>query len=265
MKTILVPVSSFENGISTLQYAVDFAEQVSAEVYVLKVFDASVVPGSLKTVGPLLKENAKLELKNLVQNINKKNVEIVATTMKGTLVDCIHLLMEKIDVDLIISTSNRIAKDETIFIGKITGNIIENIDCPILVIPENYIFKKINHIFMAIKSGVIMRENVLKPLSLILHSFNATLKLFQVITPNLKPDDLIINAELSDLASSIDTSENATVYQGILEHLHEIEPDMICVIRRKRGFFSKILSQHIVKKVDFESRVPLLVLKGAAV
>jgi len=263
MKTILVPISSFENGLKTLQYAVDFAAHISAKIYVLKVYGANVIAGSIKTVGPLLEENSKAELKNLIQNINKKDVEIIATTMRGTLVDCIHLILENVAIDLIISTSNRIAKDETIYIGKITGNIIENIDCPVLVVPENYEFKKIVKVLMAIKSGIIKRENVLKPLSSILELFNAKLNLFQVITPNLHADGLNINAELSALTSSIETSENATIYQGVLEHLHEVEPDLMCVIRRKKGFFSKIWSQHTVKKVDFESRVPLLVLKGA--
>ena len=116
---------------------------------------------------------------------------------------------------------------------------------------------------MGIKSGIIRRENVLKPLSTILDLFNAKLNLFQVITPNLRANELTINPELTNLTSTIKSSENATIYQGVLEHLHEVEPDLICVIRRKKGFFSKIWSQNTVKKVDFESRVPLLVLKGA--
>ncbi len=263
MKTILVPINSSEIGINTLQYAIDFAEQISAKVHVIKVYGANVIAGSIKTVGPLLEENSKIDLKNLIQRINRKNVELVASTMKGGLVDCIHLILENIDIDLIISTSNRISKDETIYIGKITGNIIENIDCPILVVPEDYEFKKISKVFMAIKSGIIRREHVLKPLAIVLNSFKAKLNLLQVITPNLQPDELTINAELSDLSSSIKTSENATVFQGMLEHLHGVEPDLICVIRRNKGFFSKIWSQNTVKKVDFESRVPLLVLKGA--
>ncbi len=263
MKTILVPIDSFENGLNTLQYAVDFAEQISAKVYVLEVYGANVIPGSIKTVGSLLKEDSKNELKNLIQHVDKRNVEIVATTMKGTLVDNIHLILENIDVDLIISTSNRIAKDETIYIGEITGGIIENIDCPILVVPENYKFKKIIKVLMAIKSGTIKRDNVLTPITFLLDLFKIKLNLLQVITPYIRPDELAINAELSDLASSIKTTENATIFQGVLEHLHEVEPDLLCIIRRKRGFFSKLWDQNTVKKVDFESRVPLLVLKGA--
>ena len=96
MKTILVPISSSEIGINTLQYAIDFAEHISAKVHVIKVYGASVIAGSIKTVGPLLEENSKIELKNLIQRINRKNVELVDSTLKGSLVDCIHLFLENI-------------------------------------------------------------------------------------------------------------------------------------------------------------------------
>jgi hypothetical protein len=116
---------------------------------------------------------------------------------------------------------------------------------------------------MAIKSGTIKRANVLNPLYFFLDLFKVKLNLLQVITPNLQPSELTLNKELSDLANSFKSSENATIFQGVLEHLHEVEPDLLCIIKRKKGFFSKLWDQNTVKKVDFESRVPLLVLKGA--
>ena len=64
------------------------------------------------------------------------------------------------------------------------------------------------------------------------------------------------------MASTFKTSENATVFQGVLEHLHVTEPDLLCVMRRKRGFFNRLWQEDVVKKADFESRLPLLILKG---
>jgi nucleotide-binding universal stress UspA family protein len=75
MKTILVPVSSLENGFKTLQYAIDFAAHVSAKVYVLKVYGPNVIAGSIKTVGSLLEKDSKKELKKLIQDVDKKNIE----------------------------------------------------------------------------------------------------------------------------------------------------------------------------------------------
>jgi len=59
------------------------------------------------------------------------------------------------------------------------------------------------------------------------------------------------------------TSENGTLFQGVLEHLNENNPDMLCVFRRRRGFFAKLWEENTVLKKDFESKIPLLVLRGS--
>ena len=74
--------------------------------------------------------------------------------------------------------------------------------------------------------------------------------------------DLELNKTLESLVENQIQTRNATVFQGVLEHLHEEDPDMLCVIRRKRGFFQKLWQDDRVKKIDFDSNIPLLVLKG---
>jgi len=263
MKTILVPISSFENGETPLSYAIEFASEINAKIYVVKTYGYSSVVSSLKSVGPILEKEAKKELKVLLKSMDTKNVEIVATVVKGTLAENIVAIRKTIPIDLIVSVSNRISKDETIYIGKITGHIIKHVDCPILVIPLSYKYKPIHAVLMAIKSGIIKREHVLDPIVDLLAAFKAKLNLLQVITPRLTEEDLVIREDLVELAASFQSSENATVYQGVLEHLIENNPDVLCIIRRKRGFFSKLWEHDEIYKVDLESRIPLLILRGA--
>ena len=206
MKSILVPISSFENGIAPLTYAIEFAKQTSARIYIIKTYGPNIVTGSIKTVGSLLEKDAKKEIKSVVKSVDNKGVEIIASVVKGRLYENILAFRKTIAVDLIISASNRISKDETVFIGKITGSIIKNIDCPILIIPPDYSFKPVNTILMAIKSGIIKRDGILDPLKLLLASFGAKLNLLQVITPKLKNEDLAIHSELANL-----TNQTATI------------------------------------------------------
>ena len=51
-------------------------------------------------------------------------------------------------------------------------------------------------------------------------------------------------------------------YLGVLEHFKKNDPDMLAVVRRKRGFFNKIWKRNTILKKDFESPVPVLVLQG---
>ncbi|MFT4699197.1 MAG: hypothetical protein ACI9SJ_002360, partial [Flavobacteriaceae bacterium] len=56
--------------------------------------------------------------------------------------------------------------------------------------------------------------------------------------------------------------ENATIFQGILEHFQSQNPDLLCVIRRKRGFFQKFKEKNVIYKHEFHTSKPLLVLSG---
>lgn len=263
MKTILVPLNPLEKGHTILQYAFDFATYFSAKIVILKTFEISTVTGPAPAIDKALKENCLKELKEVLSEITSKNNSFEIRLVKGNLVEnCAEYLQEN-DVDLIISRPKRSEKSPHLFIGNTTGKMIKTIDCPLLLIPKSFKFQPYQKILMAIKSGIIKKENVFTSLKDIITTFNAQLNLLQVKTPKLKESDLIINEELLQLKSSLVYTENETIYHGVLEYLHDVKPDLICVIRRKRGFFSKLWEQNTVKKTDFESKVPLLILKGA--
>ena len=64
------------------------------------------------------------------------------------------------------------------------------------------------------------------------------------------------------LKTTLTTTNNATTFQGVLEHFQSHNPDMLCVVRRKRGFFKKLWEKNSVMKRDFHTSKPLLVLRG---
>ncbi len=264
MKNILVPIGSHSNAINTLQYAIDFAEFLDAKIYLVHIFSSSKISGSFVNIDPLLEKESRTILKDHLSNVDKKNVEVDAKILKGhSISNSIEKLTELLKIDLIISSTKNDPSDKTIFLGKIIGSLVKDIKTPILLIPAMAKFKPVSKILMTIKSGKIEKESTLDALLTIKKRFNSTINLLQVKTPNLKPDELEINSALSNNISDLILTNNATVFQGVLEFLHEEKPDLICVIRRKRGFFKKLWEDDKVKKVDFESKVPLLVLKGS--
>ena len=115
---------------------------------------------------------------------------------------------------------------------------------------------------MTVKSGSLKSVSTLDVLKKIKKSFSPTITLLQIKTPKLKEEDLELNETLEQMVDKTIRSRNASVFQGVLEFLHEEDPDMLCVIRRKRGFFKKLWEDDRVKKIDFSSKIPLLVLKG---
>jgi nucleotide-binding universal stress UspA family protein len=263
MKNILVPVGSNDNALNTLQYAIEFAHEFDAKIYLVHIYSSPKISGGLLNVDQIMERDSKEILKNHLSKVDKKNVEIVTSTLKGySVIDTLKQLNKLLKIDLIIASSKNDGADKTVFLGKITGNIIKDTKVPVLIIPANVSFKPIKKILMTIKSGSIKSVSTLDLLIKIKLKFSSTINLLQVKTPKLDAKDLELNETLQSHINKLIPTKNATVFQGVLEFLREENPDMICVIRRKRGFFKKLWEEDRIKKIDFDSTIPLLVLKG---
>ncbi|WP_299435495.1 universal stress protein [uncultured Aquimarina sp.] len=265
MKNILVPLGLSENSVSIarLQYVIDFAKELGGTVYAVQVFKELPRSGSLPSVNKTLKGISVNTIEEKLNAVDKKGVTIIPLPLENDLLEAIPEFNLKHSIDLIVLGPESSDIKNPYFLGETSGSLLKKTEIPVLIIPENYAFKPITKVLMAIKSGIIKKQNTLSPIIEILNTFNAEMKLLQVKTSEFLPEDAEFQKDLAKLISSFKSSENGTLFQGVLEHLNENYPDLLCVFRRKRGFFAKLWEENTVLKKDFESRIPLLVLKGA--
>ncbi|WP_299223342.1 universal stress protein [uncultured Psychroserpens sp.] len=262
MKSILVPVGSSKNAVSHLQYAVDFAKAFGAKLYVVQVYNVYTKAGTMLKVDHILKRESLEFLKGHVEKVDKRGVEVIVKTFKGKLVDTIELACEALDVDLIILEPRTTSIKDEVYLGKTSGKIVKQTNIPALIIPEGYAYKPIVKILLAVKSAIIKKEDALTPLKSIKNQFKSVVNILLVKTPFHNEGDFELNDDLSSLITNKTYSENATTYQGVLEHYKENNPDLLCVVRRKRGFFVKKWENNTILKKDFNSNLPVLVLSG---
>ena len=260
MKNILVPVGASQNALSNLQYAVDFAKAFGAKLYVVQVYNVYTKAGTMIKIDHILEEDTLHYLNDLVSKVDTKNVEVVVRALKGKFIDTIELACKAANIDLILIEPRIYSEDEDVFLGKTSGKIIKQTTIPTVIVPEGYAFKPIKTILMAVKSAIIKNEGVLSPLKAVKDNFKAVVDLLLVKTPYFNEGDFDINDELTSIVSDITYSENPTTYHGVLEHYKLHNPDMLCVVRRKRGFFMKQWEKNQIYKKDFNSSLPVLVL-----
>jgi nucleotide-binding universal stress UspA family protein len=262
MKNILVPIGSSKNAVSHLQYAIDFAKAIDSKVYVVQVYNVYTKAGTMIKIDHILQRESKEFLDNLVSKIDRKGVEVFTRTFKGNLIDTLELASEKAKIDLFLIEPRTNSEEEEVFLGKTSGKIIKQTEIPALIVPEGYVFKPIEHILMAVKSAIIRKEDTLSPLKSIKENFSAKVDLLLVKTPYHNEEDFDVNEDLSSLITNTIKTENSTTFQGVLEHYKSYNPDMLCVVRRKRGFFAKKWEKNEILKKDFHSFIPVLVLSG---
>jgi len=262
MKNILVPVGSSKNAKSLIQYAVEFAASIGANVFVVQVYNVYTKAGTMIKVDHILQREGKIFLNRLIDEIALKGVNVQTRVLKGKLIDTLQLAFKNDDIDLLILEPRTTSENNDVFFGKISGKIIKQTQIPTLIVPEGYVYKPITRILLALKSGIIKRDNALKPLKDIKTHFKAVMNLLLVKTPSYNDGDFEVNDHLKSLITNTTVTANGTTYLGVLEHFKKNDPDMLAVVRRKRGFFNKIWEKNTILKKDFESPVPVLVLKG---
>lgn len=261
MKNILVPIGTSPDSHETLQYAVNFATEFSAKIYVMEVFSVAVGVGSMANIGEKVAKNVKEHIKEVVDKIDPKEVEIKVATFKGDLTDGLKEIDTEIGIDLIIMAPRSSDIREELYLGPVTGSIIKKTNIPTLIVPKGTTLKPMKSILTAFGSGVIKKSRALEPLLVIKKKFNSKVNLLLVKKPGYTEADLKINTALLDISSQVTITEHANTYLGVLEHFQSHQPDMLCVFRRKRGFFKNLWEKNTILKSEFSSRIPVLVLR----
>ena len=262
MQNILVPIGFTESAQNTLQYAIDFASEIDAKIFVFRAYSAQTKAGTIINIDGIIARETNLYLRTMVNSVDRKNVDVKLIAAKGSVIDSVEAIDHELGIDLIIVGAKSNSIKEEIFLGKTAGSLVKQTDLPILAVPDGYKYAPVNNILMAFKSGIVRSKTALKPLQFIVDKFNTDVNLLLVKTPNYTDEDLVLNKDLEQLKSSLTVTENATTFQGVLTHFQKHQPDMLCVITRKRGFFKKLWEKNTILKEEFHATVPLLVLKG---
>ncbi|MCF2874735.1 MULTISPECIES: universal stress protein [unclassified Tenacibaculum] len=262
MKHILVPIGSSDNSINTLQYAINFAEAMNAKVLVMRAYKILSKAGAFVNADDTMQRETNLYLRTMINSVDRKNVDIKMITAKGNVLESITSINRELNIDLIIMGPKSNSIKEEVFLGNTSGSVLKQTDIPMLIVPENYAFSPIKKVLTTFKSGIINKDGVLTPLQKVLTAFSATSNLLLVKTPSYTDNDLKLDSGLEAIKSELTITENATTFQGVLEHFQSHNPDLLCVFRRNRGFFQKLWESNTILKKEFHCNVPVLVLRG---
>ena len=260
MNNILVPIGASPYAKDTLQYALDFASHFGAKVFVMDVITVTATTGNLMNLEGKVVESSKERIKELVNTVETNHVEVKIATYKGDIIDGLQDIDKELGIDLIIIAPRSNEIDEELYLGNTSGRIVKQTNIHTLIVPKETAFTPPKQILTAFGSGILKRSRVLNPLVSIRDKFRAEVSLLLVKRSGYSEDDLQINTALMDLSTRVTISENVTTYLGVLEHYQSQNPDLLCVFRKKRGFFKKLWEKNTVPKSEFFVPIPVLIL-----
>jgi nucleotide-binding universal stress UspA family protein len=262
MNKILVPVDFSDTSMNALFYAIQLFGRSDLEITALHTYGTSSSAFQMKSIDRILEEDAQRAMEALVKNVEKEEPGIVLKTkiMKGNAVSSITSLGNSGAYDFIVMGTKGASGLKEVFIGSVAGGVISKASAPVVVVPSTYRYSPLNEIVFAVSDSPISDASILEPLRRIAKMRPCKINVLHVAeeeTPNIQQ----LLSHIEDLNPSVTYAfGTGNISQRLSDYLMKDEAGLLCLIRSKKGFFSRILNESVTLKQTFSSPVPLLIL-----
>lgn len=273
---ILVPTNFLDYAINAGQYAVQLAAQYNAKVtlfhtYHIPVVDPLIPSEYLSELAGTAERNARQSIMQQAEDLQAEFPEwsdsIDYHISMGFAADEILSVAHTMGVDAIVVGTRHGEKIQRILLGSVLGTILEKADVPVIVVPENVVFKPIQNILFA--SEFNDSEDI-ESINRVLE-FTAKLKatLYSLHIQETEPDenDTIriqnIKALYEGKLGAGKVHFENIAYSDILDGLAKFgkvnDIDMAVMVTHKRNFFEKLFDRSLTKQMAHKTDMPLVV------
>ena len=272
MKSILVPADYSEASNNAVQYAAELAKSSKAKIILLHAYQIPLptgdVPVMLISPAELEKENEK-RIKKLERTLLKKfsdKIKIEHVIRAGFVTEEILSVAGEKNADLIVMGIKGESKLSRALIGSTTVSIIKKTKTPVLAIPQDCKFKKIESIVLAYDYKSLIAKEVLEKLKRFVNLFKAKLLVLDVVRPEEVPvyenavAGIKIENSLSEIKHSLYFPEGEDIVEGINTFTDTYKADWLVMLSHKHKFLSGLFHQSNTRQMAFHTHVPLLAL-----
>ena len=283
MKTNLLLLDSYKNMENLISYAFSFSNRYNRNLKIVYVFDfswmsSSYMVGATGTFDPSLVtaetharkefDVAEKKIREIAADYLKHNAIGITFEIEVTQTNRIELVNEELkkNPDLFLLISNH--QSYTEISGGLVGylNIIEHVKCPVFVIPEVSGLKMLKNVVYATDYNP---EDVtsLKHLSNFLKQSENT---HITVLHNERDYDFderlkwegfkeIVKEEMDTKDFGFELQIKKDFLMSIEEYTEENNPDLLVILKEKKGFFKQVFTSNETKNVLTHFNKPVLV------
>ncbi len=265
MKNILVPTDFSANAETALKYALGIAEPYKANVLLLNTYWVNQSALVFKDIGRIMKEEADGNMNRLLQrfdNVATGEGSLTGHVLMGDPAQITPKVADQKKCDLIVMGTKGATDAVEVFMGSVTGAVLRHSHKPVLAIPSGVQYKPLKHIVLSLDHQDLPPKEVFEALRAIALEYSAHVSIFHLRTNDNAGIDEDIYTYLDGVALSYHEVINnkGDVYKSINEFVDRQQADLLCMVRRKKGFFESLFKGSATLKQAYNSPVPLLVL-----
>jgi len=276
-KKILIPTNFTKHAWNTLVYALNLYKNIPCTFYILNAYEVPVRISLNRNHSAAL-EAAKIEsekgLQKILQGLNFRkendNHKFETISRNKELSEAIQESIDAHNIDLILMVS----RGENVSINAAFENEISEVtekveDCPFLILPEQMqdLPENNREIVFPTNYKFPFKNKEVAALIDMAVNLNASIRILYIDSDNrpLSSQQEQHKETLKNYFSEIDFSfhklTQTTVTTGIHLFIESRESNFLALYKRKQGFFSKLFAQRFKEDIDFNPKVPVLILK----
>lgn len=272
MHKILVPTDFSKNADNALLYAIQLANQfeTDVEIEILHAYDAIATTGSLMNILEYVRENAERDLSRTIKHFSEHlsyGKKLFGRVIQSNPFDAIIGAGRSKNLDLIVMGTKGASGIKGMIFGSTTEAVMQQVSAPLLVIPSDFIYQNPKKIALSLDAQKIEKDRAtFQPLLDILDAFNAQLSMLHVLDDKNHSDfdhDILNLVKEQHIRHSIYKLDGrkTNINRLLHEFINAYPTQMICLVRRAKGFWNRLFLKSVTSEEVFNSPIPLLILK----
>ena len=271
MKTIVAPTDFSPKSNNSVDYAADMAYASGSDLVLLhvnplplplsEVYYAGFNIENMQKEAVALMETMRSRL--LIRTNNKINIYI--ETGAGDVISEIRDICERIKpYAVIMATENTDAMERFMF-GGVTIAAIKKLPWPLIIVPPNVSFKKIEKIGLACDYRDVMQTIRMDVVKELVSAFNAELhivyvteELDETFNNDTVEQALYLQQMFGKLNPKYDFINSSDIEKSIDEFATRNELDLVIIIPKKHNLFGLLFHHSHTSKMAVDTHVPLV-------
>ncbi|MGF1557837.1 MAG: universal stress protein [Flavobacteriaceae bacterium] len=280
MRKVVVPTDFSENAFHALKYACQVFKYERSEFYIVHAY-ADEVYTEKKDIDPSVFEqkkatartNSEMELAKVLNALKlySPNPDHQYHTLSafGSLTDEVNDLVTAENMDIVVMGTKGFTNDRKVSFGSNTLAVMKYVDCPVLAIPEGYVYEAPRSVLFPTDYQVPFRKRELKLLCEMTGSFRSTIHFLYIFPLKYLCERQSNNQEflkegLKKASLVFETSPEKNKTEAIMKYIGDHQIDMLVMVNTRQSHLEYMLYQSTLDQIGLHIKIPFLVLQNLA-
>lgn len=274
MKKILFPTDFSEVASNAFIHALEFAKIVQGELvllhtFELPVYDNQFFPENYNVVFDSLQlsefdmfKDEIPKLRMIAEERKLDNIKMTHRLMDGNLIYNMKRAIKEEKIDFVVMGTSGASGWEAFFLGSNTGSVISAIDVPVMSVPLEATFKKVENIGFTTRYRA-KDKKALKDVLDIAKKMKAKVRCLYVKTSNSDVPEVTMKHwekefEGEPVIFSVIPSDD--VKSTIIDFVLFKDIDLLAMMTYKRNFFVELFKPSLTQKFANDFDIPILAM-----